>query len=69
MNTRSRLMLCVLLSAAGALLLPSAPRGAAPRFYADDPLQREPETQDASQVQEWEIDLFWDLSENLFGRP
>ena len=69
MNTRSRLMLCVLLSAAGALLLPSAPRGAAPRFYADDPLQREPETQDASQVQEWEIDLFWDLAENLFGRP
>jgi hypothetical protein len=65
-----RLVLCVLLGVAGASLLPSsAPRGAVAKFYADDPLQREPETQDASKVQEWEIDLFWDLTENLFGRP
>ena len=39
------------------------------RFYTDDPLQREPETQDASKVQPWEIDLFWDLAANLFGKP
>jgi hypothetical protein len=39
------------------------------KFYDDDPIQREPETQDASGVQEREIDLFFDLTTNLFGRP
>jgi hypothetical protein len=51
------------------VLQSTAPRGATPKFYGDDPLQREPETQDASRVQKWEIDLFWDLAENLFGNP
>jgi hypothetical protein len=61
---------CVVLSIAGMMLLQSAaPRGAGVRFYRDDPLPREPETQDASKVQPWEIDLFWDLAENLFGKP
>lgn len=40
-----------------------------PRFLSDDPLQREPETQDASKVQEWEIGLTPDLLQNLFGKP
>ena len=39
---------------------------AEPKFFADDPLAREPETQDASGAQEWDIDLFYDLSYNLF---
>jgi hypothetical protein len=70
MTQRRRLVLCAVLSFAGvSVWLAPLPRAAAPRFYVDDPLQREPETQDASQVQEWDIDLFWDLSENLFGRP
>lgn len=69
-TNRIRFVLCVVLSVAGASLLsPSALRGAAPKFYGDDPLQREPETQDASKVQPWDIDLIWDLAENLFGRP
>jgi hypothetical protein len=38
-------------------------------FREDDPLAREPETQDASRAQAWEIDLFVDLSINLFGQP
>jgi hypothetical protein len=42
---------------------------AAPIYRADDPLSREPETQDASAVQEWTIDLFIDLATNLFGQP
>jgi hypothetical protein len=42
---------------------------AGPRFRTDDPLPREPETQDASGVKEWDIDLFVDLATNLFGRP
>ncbi len=39
------------------------------KFLPDDPLQREPETQDASKVQEWEIGLAPDLLMNLFGTP
>jgi hypothetical protein len=38
-------------------------------FHIDDPLTREPETQDASRVQPWDIDLFIDLAINLFGQP
>ena len=38
-------------------------------FCADDPLTHEPETQDASRVVEWDIDLFVDLAINLFGQP
>src|SRR4026208_215334 len=65
-----RLIACTLFALIPAFVLQSgAPRGATPKFYSDDPLQREPETQDASRVQEWEIDLFWDLAENLFGNP
>jgi hypothetical protein len=37
------------------------------RFFRDDPLQREPETQDASKAQEWEINLSADLLLNLFA--
>jgi len=39
------------------------------RFRSDDPLTREPETQDAAAVKEWTIDLFVDLTTNLFGQP
>jgi hypothetical protein len=39
------------------------------RFFDDDPLTREPETQDASGAQAWTIDLFIDLATNLFARP
>ncbi|HYI91959.1 MAG TPA: hypothetical protein VEX68_00305 [Bryobacteraceae bacterium] len=39
------------------------------KFYTDDPLTREPETQDASIVQSWDIDLIYDLSYNVFVTP
>ena len=42
---------------------------AEPKFFSDDPLAREPETQDASGAQPWDIDLFYDLSYNLFVTP
>ena len=48
-------------------LLPAT--AATPRFFADDPLKREPDSQNASAVREWDIDLFIDLAVNLFGRP
>jgi hypothetical protein len=41
----------------------------APRFRADDPLAAERDTQDASRVAPWEIDLTFDLAYNLFGKP
>ena len=54
-----------------AALLAAAPGPAAStrRFLDDDPISREPDTQDASGVQEWEINLITDLAINLFGRP
>jgi hypothetical protein len=39
------------------------------RFYDDDPILREPETQDASKVQSWRNVLSYDLINNLFGAP
>ena len=41
--------------------LGSSGLAAEPKFFPDDPLQREPETQDASKVQEWDIGLTADL--------
>lgn len=38
------------------------------KFYDDDPLMREPETQDASKAQVMESVLTYDLIENLFAR-
>jgi hypothetical protein len=39
------------------------------KFHSDDPLTREPESQDASKVQEWVEYPVMDLAINLFGRP
>ena len=57
------------LALAATILSAAAPSGATRRFLADDPIAREPETQDASGVAEWEIDLTIDLATNLFARP
>ena len=40
-----------------------------PKFYPDDPVWHDPDTQDASGVQEWDINLVYDLSVNLFTKP
>ena len=42
---------------------------ASQKFYRDDPLTREPETQDASGAQPRDIDLFYELTYNLFVVP
>ena len=57
------------LALAATILSAASPSGATRRFLADDPIAREPETQDASRVAEWEIDLTIDLATNLFARP
>jgi hypothetical protein len=39
---------------------------AAPKFFPDDPLQREPESRDASGAKPWDVGLLYELSMNLF---
>ena len=65
-RTPLRVVACAVLATA---LTASAPSGATRRFLIDDPIAREPDSQDASGAAEWDIDLFIDLSINLFGRP
>ncbi|MBA3231599.1 MAG: hypothetical protein H0T05_02155 [Acidobacteria bacterium] len=43
--------------------------GTGRKFYDDDPIAIEVDTEDASGAQPWEIDLVWDLSLNTFARP
>ena len=60
---------CAIAACCAVVILTGSLAGAGRKFYDDDPLAREPETQDASAVQSWEIDLAFDLSLNLFARP
>ena len=70
MIKQHRLVIGTLFATAVAVgLQPAMPRGATVKFYQDDPLQREPETQDASKVQAWDIDLFWELAQSLLANP
>ncbi len=57
-----------LVSAALALLVVSLP-AADLKFYDDDPIAREIDSQDASRVQPWDISLMYDAVVNLFGGP
>jgi hypothetical protein len=66
-TTRSRITIAAIVLAGSALAGPG--RTAAPKFFPDDPIAVERDTQDASGVQPWEIDLLADGTENLFGRP
>jgi hypothetical protein len=47
----------------------AAVQAADPKFFPDDPIAREPDTEDASGAQPWDIDLFYDLAYNLFVTP
>ena len=55
--------------AALMLMLAADVASQSPRFFSDDPLAIEPETQDAANAVEIDIDLFVDLAINLFARP
>jgi hypothetical protein len=61
MHVRRALLPIVL---AAALATSASTNG--PRFYPDDPLQREPEARDASGAKPWDIGLIYELSMNLF---
>jgi hypothetical protein len=64
-----RLSIRLALLALAVMALQLHPAGISPRFYSDDPLTREPETQDASAAEESDVDLFVDLALNLFAKP
>jgi hypothetical protein len=59
-----------IVAAVGGYLTAMLPvSGASQKFYPDDPISKEPETQDASKASPWNIDLMTDLIMNMFARP
>ena len=64
---RAHVVLALALLTAAAVVPSSGVDAQRPRFFSDDPLVREPETQDASKVAESEIGLTPDLLQNLFS--
>jgi hypothetical protein len=68
MKTRtSRLAALVGGTMALAAIFTIASSAATPRFYDDDPILHERDTQDASAMKPLEVDLFVDLATNLIG--
>ena len=68
--TRGTLITRIVASAALLVALAgTSSSGIGRKFFDDDPLGREPDSQNASGVEPWDIDLFWDLTENMFTRP
>ena len=68
-TTHARQLVHALALVGGMAAASNAVPANGPIFREDDPLAREPETQDATGAREWEIDLFVDLAINLFGQP
>ena len=65
MLSRVAALIGVLACAAG--LSVTVPSAQSPRFYGDDPIEREPDPQDASAAEPRDISLLYDLSYNLFA--
>ena len=57
----SAVLACIAI--AGSVALMANP---SPKFYRDDPLREDPETQDASRVTPWDVNGAYDLIENSF---
>jgi hypothetical protein len=66
MAVTTRVLAALGIAAACSLVATGA---ATPRFYDDDPLWREPASQDASSMKRYEPNLLYDVVENLFTRP
>ncbi len=66
---RSSVVVAIALITAAAVVTSSDLGAQRQRFFSDDPLLRDPETQDASKVEAWEIGLTPDLLLNLFSKP
>ena len=64
LSTRRRLV-SVLGASALCVVTLAGVHTAGPKFFSDDPITRELDTEDASGAEEWDIDLFYDLTYNL----
>jgi hypothetical protein len=56
----------VMLAAGTIVFLVSTVSTKSPHFFPDDPIAREPESQDASKAQEYEIGSLYEMTRNLF---
>jgi hypothetical protein len=65
-DTRTRHWIAAAALVAGVWAGVSSGRAAAPKFYSDDPIWRDPESQNASNVQELDVSPQYDLIENSF---
>jgi hypothetical protein len=64
--THTRLVLATIATACCLSLGLDAGRAAGPKFFRDDPIARDPETQDASAVKSWDLSDLYDFAENSF---
>ena len=58
-------LICILITFA----LFASPSIADPRFYPDDPIWTDIDTEDASAAEPWDINLLYDAVENMFTKP
>jgi hypothetical protein len=66
-RVRAGIWLVALAAVAGTFAATASTTG--PRFYPDDPIAREPESQDASKAQPYEIEQMYEMVYNLFIAP
>src|SRR6185436_4318100 len=66
-RVRAGIWFMALAAAAGTFAATASTTG--PRFYQDDPIAREPESQDASKAQPYEIEQMYEMVYNLFIAP
>ena len=66
-TSAARLLLALVAGAAIALLWDAPAAATHPRFYDDDPIETEPDTQNAAGVAPWTIDLAFDVIANTFA--
>src|SRR5262245_1354354 len=65
-SQRARRIVCLLVSAGACGVLAINVSTQRPRFYPDDPIAREPESQDASNAAPYDQPEIYSLSYNLF---
>ena len=65
-STRVRRGALLTLSVAAIGLVATGVSTQSPRFYPDDPIAREPESQDAAKAAPYEQSQFYELAHNLF---
>src|SRR5215204_1304018 len=66
LTSRARRASLLILPIAVLGLVPGIVSTKGPHFYSDDPIAREPESQDASKAQRYEIGSMYEMLNNLF---